>query len=76
MQALRNALLSYQCRKANLYPNLLLSIIPSRDHLVSLIREPHQVWNQSYIVVWVGNKASSPIQLTPADPSLPCDLKA
>lgn len=56
-------LLPCQGGKANSQPCLLLSIVPSPNWLLSLIRQPMQPQSSSYSLAWAGNQASSPIQL-------------
>ena len=52
-------LLSHQGREAYSYSYLLLSVVPSPNHLVSLPREAMQLQNPSYSLAWTGNQVSS-----------------
>jgi len=52
-------LLSHHGREAYSYSYLLLSVVPSPNHLVSLPREPMQLQNPSYSLAWTGNQVSS-----------------
>ena len=52
-------LLSRQGMEAYSDSCLLLSVVPSLNHLVNLTREPTQLQNPLYSLAWAGNHVSS-----------------